>query len=36
MRSRELFGNAQELIIEHNARLYRLRITAQGKLLLTA
>ena len=32
----ELFGRAQEVIIEHNGRDYRLRLTAQGKLLLTA
>ena len=36
IRSRELFGNAQEVVIEHNLREYRLRITAQGKLILTA
>jgi hemin uptake protein HemP len=36
IRSRELFGHAQEVVIEHNLREYRLRITAQGKLILTA
>ena len=32
----ELFGKAREVIIEHNGREYRLRLTAHGKLLLTA
>jgi hemin uptake protein HemP len=36
IRSRDLFGAAQEVVIEHNERTYRLRVTAQGKLLLTA
>jgi hemin uptake protein HemP len=31
-----LFGSARELIIAHNGREYRLRITAQHKLILTA
>lgn len=31
-----LLGGARELIIEHNEREYRLRVTAQGKLILTA
>ena len=36
IRSRDLFGTAQEVVIEHNEREYRLRVTAQGKLILTA
>jgi hemin uptake protein HemP len=32
----DLFGSAREVSIEHNQRIYRLRITAQGKLILTA
>ena len=35
-RSQDLFGQAQEVMIEHNERTYRLRLTAQGKLILTA
>ena len=31
-----LLGTAQELIIEHAGRDYRLRFTQQGKLILTA
>jgi hemin uptake protein HemP len=31
-----LFGSARELVIAHNGREYRLRITAQRKLILTA
>lgn len=34
--SRELFGAGREIVIEHNDREYRLRVTAQGKLILTA
>ena len=34
--SRALLGTARELIIEHEGREYRLRITQQGKLILTA
>jgi hemin uptake protein HemP len=34
--SRALLGPARELIIEHEDREYRLRITQQGKLILTA
>ena len=34
--SRRLFGTAREIVIEHNTRDYRLRVTAQGKLILTA
>lgn len=32
----DLFNGAREIVIEHNGREYRLRITQQGKLLLTA
>jgi hemin uptake protein HemP len=31
-----LFGSAREVVIAHNGREYRLRITAQQKLILTA
>ena len=31
-----LLGNERELIIEHQGRDYRLRVTQQGKLILTA
>lgn len=34
--SRELLGACGELIIEHEGREYRLRITQNGKLILTA
>ncbi len=34
--SRELFSGAREIIIEHGDRLYRMRITQNGKLILTA
>lgn len=33
--SRELLGDAQEVIIEHEGDLYRLRCTSKGKLILT-
>ena len=36
IRSQDLFGAAQEIVIKHNQREYRLRVTAQGKLILTA
>lgn len=36
IRSDELFDGAQEVVIRHNEREYRLRVTAQGKLILTA
>jgi len=32
----DLFGTAREIVLVHNGREYRLRITQQGKLLLTA
>jgi hemin uptake protein HemP len=31
-----LFGSGREVLIDHNGREYRLRITAQHKLILTA
>jgi len=31
-----LLGPARELIIEHDGRDYRLRVTQQGRLILTA
>jgi hemin uptake protein HemP len=34
--SRRLLGGRGELIIEHNGREYRLRLTQSGKLILTA
>lgn len=33
--SADLFGGRNELIIEHNGDCYRLRITSNGKLILT-
>lgn len=33
--SAELFGDAQEILIEHQSQLYRLRRTSLGKLILT-
>lgn len=35
LNSRELLGSAHELLIEHNGSLYTLRVTRQGKLILT-
>lgn len=32
--TRDLFGAAQEVVIDHEGALYRLRITRQGKLIL--
>jgi hemin uptake protein HemP len=34
--SRELFAGAREVVIEHDGRTYRMRITQNGKLILTA
>jgi len=34
--SEALLGTGRELIIEHHGREYRLRLTQQGKLILTA
>lgn len=36
VRSETLLGKARELVITHNGRDYRLRITQNGKLILTA
>jgi hemin uptake protein HemP len=36
VRSESLLGPARELIIEHDGREYHLRLTQQGKLILTA
>jgi len=33
--SAELFGTAREVVIEHAGEEYRLRLTRQGKLILT-
>ncbi|MFM2091620.1 MAG: Hemin uptake protein hemP [Planctomycetota bacterium] len=32
----ELLGGSREVEIVHNGRVYRLRLTASGKLILTA
>jgi hemin uptake protein HemP len=32
----QLLGHARELVIVHNGREYRLRLTQNGKLILTA
>lgn len=34
--SRDLFEGRKELVIDHDGREYRLRITQNGKLILTA
>ena len=34
--SKDLFSGVREVIIEHDGRQYRLRITQNGKLILTA
>ena len=34
--SRALLGEGTELVISHNGREYRLRVTQNGKLILTA
>ncbi len=36
VRSEDLLRGRTELIIEHNGRAYRLRVTQRGKLILTA
>jgi len=36
VRSEALLGQAKELVIVHNGREYRLRMTQNGKLILTA
>ena len=35
VRSEQLFGQGTELRIEHRGAIYRLRLTALGKLILT-
>jgi hemin uptake protein HemP len=35
VRSEQLFGRGTELRIEHRGAIYRLRLTALGKLILT-
>ncbi|MDD5461768.1 MAG: hemin uptake protein HemP [Methylococcales bacterium] len=35
LHSKELFGEAREIVIEHAGDEYRLRLTRQGKLILT-
>jgi len=35
LHSKELFGTAREIVIEHAGDNYRLRLTRQGKLILT-
>lgn len=35
LHSKELFGSAREIVIEHAGDEYRLRLTRQGKLILT-
>ncbi len=35
LHSKELFGTAREIVIEHAGDEYRLRLTRQGKLILT-
>jgi hemin uptake protein HemP len=34
IRSEELLGGAQEVLIEHEGQTYRLRLTRSGKLIL--
>jgi hemin uptake protein HemP len=36
LRSDDLFAGAREILIEHHGRVYRMRITQNGKLILTA
>ena len=36
VKSETLLGRARELVITHNGRDYRLRVTQNGKLILTA
>ena len=35
VRSEDLLRGAQELLIDHQGACYRLRLTAQGRLILT-
>ena len=36
VQSEALLGSRKELVISHNGREYRLRVTQNGKLILTA
>ena len=36
VRSEELLRGAREIVIEHDGRQYQLRVTQNGKLILTA
>lgn len=36
LQSRDLFAHAREVEIDHGGRIYRLRLTQQNKLILTA
>lgn len=36
LKTEDLFAGSREIALMHNGREYRLRITQQGKLLLTA
>lgn len=36
VQSKALLGSGKELVIVHNGREYRLRLTQNGKLILTA
>lgn len=36
IQSQDLFGQAREVEIEHNGRIYRLRLTQLNKLILNA
>jgi hemin uptake protein HemP len=35
LQSKELFGSAREILIEHSGGFYRLRVTHSNKLILT-
>ena len=35
MQANQLFRESQEVLIDHNGETYRLRITKNGKLILT-
>lgn len=36
LQSRDLFAHAREVEIDHGGRIYKLRLTQQNKLILTA
>jgi hemin uptake protein HemP len=36
IRSEDILRGAREIVIDHDGRVYRLRITQNGKLILTA